>query len=121
MAPPGIEVIVGTKVDDQFGPVIMFGLGGIWVELLEDVSFRVLPITHSSARKMIAEIRSAAILDGVRGSPPSDKKALCRLLVKCSEIVEAYPDILEMDLNPVIVHAKGLSIADARVILRKKQ
>ena len=119
MASPGIEVIIGTKVDDQFGPVIMFGLGGIMVEVLRDVVFRVLPINRATARQMIASIQAAALLDGVRGNPPCDKKALVNLLLFCSELVEAYPEIEEMDLNPVIVHEKGLSIVDARIILKK--
>ncbi|MFY9940987.1 MAG: acetate--CoA ligase family protein [Desulfobacterales bacterium] len=117
MAREGLEVIIGTKRDDQFGPVIMFGLGGVLVEILKDVAFRVLPISHLSAEKMIAEIKSAPLLDGFRGFPACDKKALRKLLVKCSEIIEAYPDIQEMDLNPVISHEKGLSIVDARIIL----
>jgi acetyltransferase len=117
MAREGMEVIIGTKRDDQFGPVIMFGLGGVLVEILKDVAFRVLPISHLSAEKMIAEIKSAPLLDGFRGIPACDKKALRKLLVKCSEIIEAYPDIQEMDLNPVISHEKGLSIVDARIIL----
>ncbi len=117
MARQGMEVIIGTKRDDQFGPVIMFGLGGVLVEILKDVAFRVLPISHLSAEKMIEEIKSARLLDGFRGIPACDKKALRKLLVKCSEIIEAYPDIQEMDLNPVISHEKGLSIVDARIIL----
>ncbi|MCG6906247.1 MAG: acetate--CoA ligase family protein, partial [Desulfobacteraceae bacterium] len=117
MARQGMEVIIGTKRDDQFGPVIMFGLGGVLVEILKDVAFRVLPISHLSAEKMIEEIKSAPLLNGFRGMPVCDKKALRKLLVKCSEIVEAYPDIQEMDLNPVISHEKGLSIVDARIIL----
>ncbi len=119
MAAKGVEVIIGTKVDDQFGPIIMYGLGGILVEILKDVSFRVLPISHSSARKMIEETKSAPILDGVRGGAPSDKKALVKLLMICSELIESYPDIQEMDLNPVIVHEKGISIVDARIILKE--
>ena len=117
MARQGMEVIIGTKRDDHFGPVIMFGLGGVLVEVLKDVSFRVLPISHLSAEKMIEEIKSAPLLNGFRGLPACDKKALRKLLVNCSEIVEAYPDIQEMDLNPVISHEKGLSIVDARIIL----
>ena len=118
MAKPGIEVIVGTKIDDQFGPIIMFGLGGIMVEVLKDVAFRVLPISPRSARHMMADIRSAPILNGVRGNPPYDKAAVRKLLLLCSEMVEAYPDIAEMDLNPVIVYEKGLCVVDARVILK---
>jgi len=118
MARPGLEVIIGTKVDEQFGPVIMYGLGGVMVEILRDVSFRVLPISRNSAKKMIAETKSAPILSGVRGESPYDKKSLVKLLLLCSELIESYPEIYEMDLNPVIVHEKGLSIVDARIILK---
>jgi len=118
MADGNVEVIIGTKYDDQFGPVIMYGLGGIMVEILKDVSFRVLPITRSAAQKMIEQTKSFPILNGARGNPRLDQKAIRRLLMLCSEIVEAYPEIEEMDLNPVIVHEKGLSIVDARVILK---
>ena len=121
MADPGFEVIIGTKIDDQFGPVIMFGLGGIWVEILKDVSFRVLPITPRSARRMIEEIKSAPILNGIRGNPPADKKALEKLLMKCSEIIEAYPEIEEMDLNPVLVHETGVTLVDARILLKSAE
>jgi acetyltransferase len=118
MAPRGIEVIIGTKYDDQFGPVIMYGLGGILVEIMKDVSFRVLPLSPPAARKMIEETRSFAILNGLRGTPAGDKKALQKLLLLCSEVVESYPEIAEMDLNPVIVHETGLSVVDARMILK---
>ncbi len=118
MAEDGLEVIIGTKEDDQFGPVIMFGLGGVLVEILRDVSFRVLPISPTAAKKMIREIRSYSILRGVRGGPPLDEKALRRLLLSCSEVVEAYPVIREMDLNPVIVHQSGVSVVDARILLK---
>lgn len=117
MASSGVEVIIGTKIDGQFGPIIMYGLGGVMVEILKDISFRVLPISRLSAKKMIEETKSAPILDGVRGASPHDKKALVNLLLLISDIVEAYPDIEEMDLNPVIVHEKGLSIVDARILL----
>jgi acetyltransferase len=120
MVQPGVEVIVGTKIDDQFGPIIMYGLGGIMVEILKDISFRVLPISRRSAKQMILETKSSPILNGVRGKPPCDKKALVKLLLMVSELVEAYPDIEEMDLNPVIVHEKGLSVVDARIILKPK-
>ncbi len=120
MAVQGTEVIIGTKIDDQFGPVIMFGLGGVLVEILKDVSFRVLPISPSSAKKMIEEIKASSILDGYRGRLPVDKKALRKLLLTCSEVIEAYPDIREMDLNPVIVYEKGVAVVDARIILKKE-
>ena len=121
MAAEGVEVIIGTKYDDQFGPVIMYGLGGIMVEILKDVSFSVLPITPTNARKMIEQTKSYPILNGARGKPPLDTKSLRKLLTLCSEIVEAYPEIHEMDLNPVIVHEKGLSIVDARIILKEEE
>ena len=119
MAEQGVEVIIGTKIDDQFGPVIMFGLGGVLVEILKDVSFRVLPISPHAARKMIEEIKASVILDGYRGRPPMDKKSLTKLLLTCSEVIEAYPDIKEMDLNPVMVYDEGVAIVDARIILKE--
>ena len=115
----GLEVIIGTKTDDQFGPVIMFGIGGIMVEVLKDVVFRVLPISERSARRMIEKIRSVELLNGFRGKPPVDKRAIKELLLTISEIVGSYDDIQEIDLNPVIVYEQGLSIADARIILKK--
>ena len=118
MVPAGLEVIIGTKIDAQFGPIIMYGLGGIMVEILKDVSFRVLPISRFSARQMISETKSAPILKGVRGAPAYDQKALEKLLKTVSDIVEAYPEIEEMDLNPVIVHHEGLNIVDARILLK---
>ncbi len=120
MVDAGLEVIIGTKIDDQFGPVIMFGLGGIMVEILKDVAFRVLPISERSARKMIEDIKSYPILDGIRGEPPYDKKALKNILLMCSELIESYPEIQEMDLNPVIVYREGAAIVDARIILKEE-
>ncbi len=93
MARDGLEVIIGTKIDDQFGPVIMFGIGGIMVEVLKDVVFRVLPISPYSAKNMINEIKSVKLLDGFRGRPPVDRKALKRLLLTVSEIIGSYPEI----------------------------
>jgi acetyltransferase len=119
MAEPGLEVIIGTKIDEQFGPVIMYGLGGIMVEILRDVSFRVVPISRRSAKKMIEDTKSFPILQGVRGQAPRDKRALEDLLMVCSEVMEGYPEIQEMDLNPVIVHEQGLSIVDVRIILNR--
>ena len=119
MAATGLEVIIGTKIDDQFGPVIMYGLGGIMVEIMKDVTFWVLPISPTSARKMTESTRSSVILNGVRGQPGYDKKALKKMLLICSEIIEAYPEIEEMDLNPVILHRQGLNVVDARIILKE--
>lgn len=117
MADPGTEVIVGTKIDSQFGPVIMFGIGGILVEVVKDVVFRVLPITRRAARQMLSEVRSAPLLNGVRGQPPVNQQALIDLLLTVGEVVEAYPEIREMDLNPVIARVKDLTVIDARIIL----
>jgi acetate---CoA ligase (ADP-forming) len=118
MASPGLEAIVGTKIDSQFGPVILFGIGGIMVEVLKDVSFRVLPISSYSAKMMIDDIKGKALLNGFRGKPAVDKKALRKLLTIVGEVMEAYPEIAEMDLNPVIVYQEGLVVVDARVLLK---
>lgn len=118
MAQKGVEVIIGTKIDDQFGPIIMYGMGGVMVEVLKDVVFRVLPISNKGAKKMIEETKSYPILEGVRGHSGYDQKALVNLLLLCSELIESYPEIEEMDLNPVIVHEEGLSIVDARILLK---
>jgi acetyltransferase len=118
MADKGIEIILGTKIDDQFGPIIMFGLGGIMVAVMKDVSFRVIPVSEYWAAAMIDEIKSSVVFDGFRGRPPSDKKAIVSLIMKVSEIVQAYPLIQEIDLNPIIVHNEGLTIVDARIILK---
>ena len=120
MAAPGIEIIIGTKIDEQFGPIIMYGLGGIMVEILKDIAFRVLPISRLTAKTMIDETKSAPILRGVRGSKPHDQKALVNLLLLVSEMVESYPEIEEMDLNPVMLHEKGATIVDARIILKSE-
>lgn len=119
MAEEGLEIIIGTKIDEQFGPVIMYGLGGIMVEILKDVSFRVLPISRLTAKSMIQETKSFPILRGVRGTPPCDEKALIHLLLLVSDIIESYPDIQEMDLNPIILHDVGATIVDARIILKE--
>ncbi len=121
MMKQGLELIVGTKMDDQFGPVIMFGIGGVLVEVLKDVVFRVLPISERSARRMIDEIRSVELLNGFRGNPPVDRKALKSLLLTISEVVGSYKDIQEIDLNPVIAYEQGFGIADARILLKKEK
>ena len=119
MVNEGLEIIIGTKNDDQFGPVIMFGIGGVMVEVLKDVVFRVLPISPYAARGMIDEIKSVKLLNGFRGQPPVDRKAIKRLLLTISEIIGAYPEIQEMDFNPVIVYEEGLNVVDARIILKQ--
>src|SRR6266849_5476981 len=115
MAPPGLEVVVGVTRDLQFGHAVMFGLGGVLVEILGDVAFRVVPLTEKDAAAMIAEIRGAPVLGGVRGGKPADVAGLRHLLVRVSDLVMKHPEIGQMDLNPVIVYEKGLNIVDARV------
>jgi acyl-CoA synthetase (NDP forming) len=117
MAPAGTEVIVGMTTDPQFGPVVMFGLGGIMVEILKDVSFRVVPVEERDATQMIDEIQGKAILDGVRGQPPADKAAIIDAIIKVSEFVERNPDVRELDLNPMLVYREGAIAVDARIII----
>ena len=116
MAPPGHEVVIGVTTDLQFGHAIMFGLGGVLVEVFRDVAFRIAPLTERDAEEMIAEISGARVLKGVRGRGPADVAALRQLLVQVSNLVVEHPEINEMDLNPVIVYEQGLLIVDARVV-----
>ncbi|MGW8286249.1 MAG: acetate--CoA ligase family protein, partial [Candidatus Deferrimicrobiaceae bacterium] len=120
MAAPGQEVIIGVTKDLQFGHAVMFGLGGIMVEVMKDVSFRIVPLSGKDAAEMISEIRGARALKGVRGRKPADVAAVRDLLVRVSDLVARHPGIEEMDLNPVIVHEKGLVVADARVVLAEE-
>jgi acyl-CoA synthetase (NDP forming) len=117
MAPPGLEVIVGVATDPQFGHVVMFGLGGVWVEVLEDVSFKLVPLTKDDARSAVTEIRAARLLEGFRGSAPVDKAALEDILLRVSDFVAKTPEVREMDLNPVFAYRDGAVAVDARVIL----
>lgn len=118
MAKKGLEIIIGTKMDEQFGPVIMYGLGGTLVEVMKDVTFRILPVSPVSCTKMIEDTRSSVLINGVRGHRGYDRTAVEKLLGTCSELIESYPEIREMDLNPVILYDKGLEVVDARIILR---
>jgi acyl-CoA synthetase (NDP forming) len=117
MAKPATEVIIGMSKDEQFGPVLMFGLGGILVEVLKDVSFRIVPLTKRDAREMIKEIKAYPVLEGYRGQEPADVETLENLLLKVSDFIEKHPDIKEMDLNPVFAYKDGAIAVDARVIL----
>jgi len=117
MAPSSTEVIVGSTKDPTFGQTIMFGLGGIFVEVLKDVSFRLVPITRKDAEEMIREIRSYKILEGARGMLEADQEALVDILLKTSRMLMECPEIAEFDMNPVLVYEKGAKIVDARVIL----
>jgi acyl-CoA synthetase (NDP forming) len=117
MADPGIEVIAGMTTDPQFGPVLMFGLGGVLVEVLKDVAFRVVPITPRDARQMVRDIQGFPLLQGFRGQEPADVDAIEALLLKLSAFIEAHPDVAELDLNPVFVYPKGAVAVDARIAL----
>ena len=118
MAPKGVaEVIVGAIKDPQFGQTLMFGLGGVFVEILKDVTFRIAPIEERDAYEMIREIKAYPILKGYRGQPPADVDAIARILLSASKLVMDFPQIKEMDLNPIIVYEKGAKTVDARIIL----
>ena len=120
MAKPGIEIIIGMHKDAQFGPVIMFGLGGIFVEVLKDVSFRLIPIVKRDAEEMIKEIKGYALLNGYRGQEPASVPALVDVLLKVSTLVEKTPEIKEIDLNPVFAYKDSAVAVDARIILEEK-
>jgi len=117
MAPSGVEVIVGMSKDPQFGPVLMFGLGGILVEVLKDVSFRIVPVTARDAREMIREIKGYPLLEGYRGQKPASIPALEKLIVKVSQFVEKDPQLKELDLNPIFAYPDKAVAVDARIIL----
>jgi acetate---CoA ligase (ADP-forming) subunit beta len=117
MARPGTEVIIGMTKDAQFGPVLMFGLGGILVELLKDVSFRIVPLEREDARGMIREIKGYPILEGFRGMEPADVSILEEILLKISRFVDDHPEIKELDLNPIFAYKDGAVTVDARIIL----
>ncbi len=120
MAPKGREVILGMKRDPHFGPILMFGLGGIYVEALKDVTFRVAPIRELSAIDMISSIRSFKLLQGVRGEPPADLEAIADCLKRLSQLSCDHPEIDEIDINPLMVYGegKGAGVIDARIILK---
>jgi acetyl-CoA synthetase (ADP-forming) len=117
MAPASTEVIVGAIKDPQFGPAIMFGLGGIFVEVLKDVTFRVAPITEDEAREMISEVKAYPLLKGYRNTPPADIEAIVKILLNTSKLVMEHEEIKELDLNPIMVYEKGAKTVDARIIL----
>jgi acetyl-CoA synthetase (ADP-forming) len=117
MAPQSTETIVGAIKDPQFGQTVMFGLGGIFVEILKDVSFRIAPITTDDAKDMITELKAYPLLKGYRNTPPADIDALVNILCNTSRLVMDNPEIKELDLNPVIAYEKGAKTVDARIIL----
>jgi acyl-CoA synthetase (NDP forming) len=117
MAPESTEVIVGAIKDPQFGQTLMFGLGGIFVEILKDVTFRIAPITEQEAKDMITEVKAYPLLQGYRGTPPADTDAIVKILLATSKLMMDHPEIKELDLNPVMVYQKGAKTVDARIIL----
>jgi acetyl-CoA synthetase (ADP-forming) len=117
MIPAGVEVIVGGLRDSQFGPTVLFGLGGVFVEVLKDASFRVAPMTNGDSRQMIEEIRGYPMLKGIRGAAPSDEEAIIQIIQTVSKLMLENGRIQQLDLNPVIVHAKGAAVADARILI----
>jgi len=117
MAPQATEVIIGAIKDPQFGQTIMFGLGGIFVELLKDVNFRVAPLTNQDAKEMITQLKAFPLLKGYRNTPPADINALMKILCNISRLVMAHPEIKELDLNPVMAYKIGAKTVDARMIL----
>jgi acetyltransferase len=124
MAPAGgIEVLVGMNRDPQFGPLVTFGLGGIYVETLKDVTFRLAPFSRQDAEAMLSEIRAHALLDGVRGQPAVDKAALVDVLLRVGQLVQDFPEIVELDINPLMVYPRGQgAIAiDMRLVLNPER
>ena len=117
MAPQSTEVIVGAIKDPQFGQTLMFGLGGIFVEILKDVNFRVAPLTAEEAEEMITRLKAYPLLRGYRNTPPADINALTQILCKTSRLVLENPEIKELDLNPIMAYEKGAKTVDARIIL----
>jgi acetate---CoA ligase (ADP-forming) len=117
MAEAGVELIVGLRRDASFGPAVVVGLGGVLTELLDDVAIRLAPVDRETALAMLDELRGARILDGVRGSSPVDRGAVAELVVALSRLGDARPDIVEVDLNPVIASARGALAVDALVVL----
>ena len=118
-APDGLEVIVGALDDAMFGPTVMFGLGGIFTEVLKDVTFRIVPLERRDAKEMIREIRGHPLLEGARGQAGYDVEALVELLLAVSRIVTEQPGIEELDLNPVRLFEQGLMALDVRILKRE--
>jgi acetyl-CoA synthetase (ADP-forming) len=117
MAPASTEVIVGALKDPQFGPALMFGLGGVFVEVLKDVTFRIAPVSEAEAREMIREVKAYPVLKGYRGMPAADVDAIVGILLGVSRLVMEHEVVKELDLNPIMVYEKGAKVVDARIVL----
>ncbi len=120
MVPKGREMIVGMSQDPQFGPMVMFGLGGIYVNFLKDVAFRIAPLNARDAEGIVKETKSYTLLKGIRGEPPADIMALEETILRISQLVTTYPEIAEMDINPIIVYgeSEGCQALDVKIALR---
>jgi acyl-CoA synthetase (NDP forming) len=121
MMPPSTEVIVGGIRDSQFGPSIMFGIGGIFAEIYDDVAFRVAPIDKIDASNLVHEIKGYKILEGARGKPPADLNSLINVLISVSDLMMEHDAISQLDLNPVIVYSDGVCAVDVRIILARTE
>jgi acyl-CoA synthetase (NDP forming) len=120
MVAGGVEMVVGGINDPSFGPLVMSGTGGIFVELIGDTVFRMCPLTEADGTEMISEMKGKVLLRGYRGSATSDEAAFRRLLLSVSRLIDACPEILEMDINPVMVLARGAVAADVRIMIGPK-
>lgn len=122
MTPEGLEVLVGMNRDPQFGPLVTFALGGIYVEILKDATFRVAPFARSEAKQMLEEIRARALLEGVRGRPPADSEAIVDALLRIGQLVTDFPEIVELDINPLMVfdQGQGAIAIDMRLVLSSR-
>ena len=122
MVREGIEAIIGVTRDPSFGPLIMFGLGGVYVEILRDVAFRIHPLTDVDAEELVRQVKSFQLLEGYRGAPPGDIAAVERALLRVSQLLDDHPEIIEMDLNPIkaLPPGKGCLVVDARVSIQRE-
>ncbi|ABK43616.1 CoA-binding domain protein [Magnetococcus marinus MC-1] len=123
MAKKGVEVILGSSRDPKFGPLVMFGLGGVMVEVFKDVTFRLAPMWEISAERMVQEVKAYKILQGVRGNPASDVESIREAILRVSQMLTDNPQIQELDINPMIVHAEGLgsAVADCRMVIERRR
>ena len=117
----GKEVIIGITYDRTFGHMIMFGLGGIYVEILKDVAFRIVPVSPDDAREMISEIKTLPLLQGARGEKSADLDAIISAVLRLSKLASDFPFIQELDINPLVVHEKGSIALDARIIINNEK
>jgi acetyltransferase len=120
MVPKGREVLVGVNRDPQFGPLVVFGLGGIYVEVMKDVAYNLAPVSRQEVAEQVRAIRSYPLLRGVRGEPPADIAAAEEVVLRVSQLVTDFPEIVEMDINPLVIHnqGQGAVVLDARIILQ---